>query len=109
MQIVDKQTNTEIEKSTDRYIINFGILKKNQIAKRTVQIKGNNLEGLTSQSDCSCTESSPEVIDKNTIEIELQYKNTHITKPFDKKVYLNFHEDKQPKVATINIKGQVTL
>lgn len=109
MQVIDKQTNTEIGKSTDRYIIDFGTLKKNSIAKRKVQIKGVNLSGLTSQSDCSCTESSPEVIDKNTIEIELQYKNTHMTKPFDKKVYLNFHEDGQQKVATINIKGQVTL
>jgi len=108
MQVIDKKTNTEIGKSTDRYIINFGVLKKNEIAKRTVQIKGINLSGLTSQSDCTCTESSPEIIDKNTIEIELQYKNTHITKPFDKKVYLSFHEDNQPKAATINIKGQVT-
>lgn len=109
MVIIDKQTNTEIGKSTDRYILDFGVLKKNQVAKRKVQIKGEKLSGLTSQSDCSCTESSPEVIDENTIEIELQYKNTHMTKPFDKKVYLNFFENGQQKVATINIKGQVTL
>lgn len=107
MQVIDKQTNTEIQKSTDRYYLDFGTLQKNSIAKRTVILKGDNLSGLTTQSDCSCTESAPNKIDKDTIEVDLQFKNTHITKPFDKKVYINFNENGQPKALTINIKGQI--
>lgn len=109
MTIIDKSTGKEVENNAEKYFIDFGVIKKNSKASRTVQIKGDKLKNLTSQSDCSCTESSPNVIDKNTIEIDLNYKHTHLTNPFNKNVYLNFTEGEETKSAVINIKGQITL
>jgi len=109
MIIIDKTTGQEIENNAEKYLIDFGVIKKGDKASRTVQIKGESLKNMTSQSDCSCTESSPNVINKDTIEIDLNYKHTHLTNPFNKNVYLNFTEGEEAKSAVINIKGQVTL
>ncbi len=107
MEIINKATDKKIDKTGDKYIVEFGVMQKKSKASIIIQIKGENLKSLTSQSDCSCSEGTPNIIDSNTIEIELIYKNTHVVNPFNKNIYLNFMENEEKKQATINIKGQI--
>lgn len=107
MELSSKTTGQTLEKQDYKYVIDFGVVNLNSPASDMLVLKGENLKINNVSADCSCSSGTPNVIDKNTVELEVRFKNTHISQPFNKNIHIDFTENGEQKTETINIKGQV--
>jgi hypothetical protein len=105
--LLNKQTNQELDKIGDTYQYDFGARKLNSRVATTFVIKGENLRNLTATADCSCTTSTPNVIDKDTIEIDIIYKSSHMAHNINREVFVNYAENGENKSEKIKITGQI--
>jgi hypothetical protein len=105
--IVDKETGQELESIGGIYQYNFGEKKLNSSVTATLIIKGENISSVTASADCSCTSTSPNVIDKNTVEIDIIYKSTHVLHTINRSVFINYTEGQENKLREIKIDGQI--
>ena len=108
MKIEAKNSNITFSGSGDNYTVDFGTIKKHTLAKTEIEIKGENLTIQTFNTSCSCTKATTKKINKDQTDVEIQYKDTHIISPFNKKLYLNINEVTSDRRVTIEIKGNVT-
>lgn len=105
--LLSKDTNQELEKVGDIYQYDFGARKQNTKVTVTLQIKGENISKVTATADCSCTSTTPNVIDKNTVEIDIIYKSTHLIHKINREVFVNYSENGENKLDKIKISGQI--
>ena len=105
--LIDKSTNKELDKIGNIYQYNFGIRKQNSRVAVTLQVKGNSISKLTSTADCSCTSTTPNIIDKDTIEIDIIYKSSHVIHNINREVFINYSKNGENKLETIKITGQI--
>lgn len=107
MELSNKTTGQKIEKPEDKYVFDFGEIKFNTSASEVLVMEGDNLKVINITADCGCTTGVANIVDKNKIEVEVRYKNTHIKSPFSKNVQIDFFENGERKYEIINIKGIV--
>lgn len=105
--LINKTTNQELEKVGDKYKYDFGARKQNTRVAVTLQVKGNNISKLTSTADCSCTSTTPNIIDKDTIEIDIIYKSSHVIHNINREVFINYSENGENKLETIKVTGSI--
>ena len=105
--LIDKSTNQELEKKGDLYQYDFGARKQNSRVVATMIIKGSDIKTVTATADCSCTSTSPNVIDKDTVEIDIIYKSTHLIHNINREVFVNYSENGENKLDKIKITGQI--
>lgn len=105
--ILDKTTGQELESINGIYQYNFGEKKLNSSVKVTLIIKGEHISNVTSTADCSCTSASPNVIDKQTVEIDIIYKSTHIVHTINRSIFVNYTDEQENKLREIKIEGQI--
>jgi len=106
--LINKSTNQELDKTGNIYQYDFGARKQNTRVAVTLQVKGNNISKLTSTADCSCTSTTPNIIDKDTIEIDIIYKSSHVIHNIKREIFINYSENGENKLETIKITGQIT-
>lgn len=87
--------------------IDFGEVKQNSKVKTIVTFKGDKLSNFEAIPSCRCTTTSPKIIDSNTIELEVGYKDSHIKGSFNKTITLKYHEKGKKQVKYIKIKGKI--
>lgn len=85
--------------------VDFGEVKQNSKVKTTLTFKGENLSNFEAVPGCRCTTTAPKVIDSNTIELEVGYKDSHIKGAFKKTITLNYREKGVKQTKYIKIKG----
>lgn len=105
--ILDKTTRQELESINGIYQYNFGEKKLNSSVKVTLVIKGEDIKNVTSTSDCSCTSASPNVIDKQTVEIDIIYKANHMVHTINRSIFVNYTDGQENKLREIKIDGQI--
>ncbi len=105
--LINKTTEQELEKKGDVYQYDFGVRKQNSKVSITLVIKGENIGLVTATADCSCTSTTPNVIDKNTVEIDIIYKSTHLIHKINREVFVNYSENGENKLDKIKITGQI--
>ena len=105
--ILNKETGKELEKKEGVYQYSFGEKKLNSSVKATLIIKGENVLNVTSTSDCDCTSASPNIIDKQTVEIDIIYKATHVTHTINRSIFINYTDIQENQLVEIKIDGQV--
>lgn len=105
--IINKETGQELEKIGEMYQYNFGAKKQNSRVAVTLQVKGSNISKLTSTADCSCTSTAPNVIDKDTIEIDIIYKSSHVIHKINREIFINYSENGEKRLKTIKVTGQI--
>ena len=87
--------------------IDFGEVKQNSKVKTTLTFKGENLSNFEAVPGCRCTTTAPKVIDSNTIELEVGYRDSDIKGAFKKTITLNYHEKGVKQTKYIKIKGTI--
>ena len=105
--ILSKQNNEELQKVLDIYQYDLGEKKLNSSIKETLIIKGEDIKNVTSTADCSCTYTSPNVINKETVEIDIIYKSTHILHTINRSVFINYTDKEQNFLKEIHLTGQI--
>lgn len=105
--ILNKETGKELESINGIYQYNFGEKKLNSSVKTTLIIKGEDVKMVTSTADCTCTSALPNVIDKQTVEIDIIYKSTHITHTINRSIFVNYTDAQENKLIEIKIDGQI--
>ena len=105
--ITNKETGQELEIINGIYQYTFGEKKINSRVATTLILKGENIKNVSSASDCSCTTPSPNVIDKDTVEIDILYKSSHILHTINREVFVNYTEGQETKTEQIHITGQI--
>lgn len=105
--ILDKKNNKELEKALDIYQYDLGEKKLNSSIKETLIIKGEDVRNVTSSADCSCTHTSPNVINKETVEIDIIYKSTHVLHTINRSIFINYTDGEQNFLKEIHLTGQI--
>lgn len=100
IKILEGKVNSYKETDTI-YVLDFGNLKKHDLAKVSIEIEG--IENVTLAATCGC--SAVKAAGKNRF--TLQYNNTHIVEPFAKAFVLNYKEGNTNKQAQIKLKGNI--
>lgn len=106
--LIEKSTNKELDKIGNIYQYDFGARKQNSRVAVTLQVKGENISKLTATADCSCTTTTPNVIDENTIEIDVIYKSSHVLHNINREIFINYSENGENKLETIKVTGKIT-
>ena len=105
--ILNKEAGQELESIDGIYQYNFGEKKLNSSVKTTLIVKGEDVKNVTSTADCSCTSTFPNVIDKQTVEIDIIYKSTHILHIINRSIFVNYTDGQENKLIEIKIDGQI--
>lgn len=105
--ILKKETGQELECIYGIYQYNFGEKKLNSSVKTTLIVKGEEVKNVTSTTDCPCTSAFPNVIDKQTVEIDIIYKSTHIVHTINRSIFVNYTDGQENKLIEIKIDGQI--
>lgn len=100
IKVIEGNVNSYKEIDTV-YILDFGNLKKHDLAKVSIEIEG--IENATLAATCGCSVVKSTGDNKFT----LQYNNTHIVEPFAKAFILNYRENNSNKQAQIKLKGNI--
>lgn len=87
--------------------LDFGQVKKDSQIKTTLTFKGNSLSNFEAVPGCRCTTTSPKVIDKNTIQLEVGYKDSHILGLFKKTITITYTENGVKQKTFLKIKGEI--
>lgn len=107
MNITLKTPNLTFYKENFVYVIDFGTIPRNGVAKADINVNATVIKDFTVSTSCTCTSSTPNILDVDNIELSVGYKNTHKVSPFSVKIFLNFKENGEQKSETIKIKGNV--
>ena len=105
--ILNKATGKELEKKEGIYQYDFEARKQNSKVAITLTIKGENISSVTATADCACTSALPNVIDKQTVEIDIIYKSTHITHTINRSIFVSYTDGQENKLTEIKIDGQI--
>lgn len=87
--------------------IDFGEVKQNSKVSTLLIFKGDSLTNFEAIPGCRCTTTEPKVIDKDTINLEVGYNDSHIKGAFKKTITLNFREKGVKQTKYIKIKGTI--
>ena len=89
----------------DNYI-DFGEIKQNSKAKTKLTFKGE-ITNFQIQPKCGCITTAPHKIDKETIIVDIEYKNTHILGEFEKTIVVTYKINNEKQSINLKIKGNV--
>jgi len=102
--------NTNVSQSIDnnKFVFDFGTLKKGTKTQLDVLLKANGIKELSTKSTCGCTVATPEKVNDNLYKVDISYNDYNIAKPFSKTVKIMFKSGSTDHTILVNIKGNIT-
>lgn len=94
------------ELKQNKYVFDFGNVKKDSQVLLTVDITGKDITGCKVQSTCGCTVAAP-TRTKDGYSVRIEYKNSNIKAPFSKTVKSTVTQGGATSDFLFNIKGIV--
>lgn len=101
-----KKVNLHYSKSTEKYVIDYGIIPYNYKSDVRLFIKENNLNNIRVSTTCGCTVAN--IVKTNEgAEMEVKYDTLRIG-TFTKNITMHYSKNNKAGQIIITIKGEVT-